>query len=156
MTIAENPADLLGGGVPAAEREERLEAGAATLTGRTGAPSILLNERFLVGVAGALTTAGLVAIILGWLGASHSILVVKQIPYLISGGLLGVALATLGGLAYFTHWLAVLLREIRAQEGVRRQEHAELIATIREERAADHQRLVEAIRDLRRPRPLKP
>src|SRR3546814_5715107 len=79
MTIAENPADLLGGGVPAAEREERLEAGAATLTGRTGAPSILLNERFLVGVAGALTTAGLVAIILGWLGASHSILVVKQI-----------------------------------------------------------------------------
>src|SRR3546814_6928184 len=85
MTIAENPADLLGGGVPAAEREERLEAGAATLTGRTGAPSLLPNERFLVGVPGALTTAGLVATIMGGLGAAPSHRVVQPTQYLPPG-----------------------------------------------------------------------
>lgn len=150
MTIADVPGDVLAGGAPADERVERLDAGAAALAESSRGPSVFLHERFLVAVAGALMTAGLAAIVLGWVGASRSILVVKQIPYLISGGLLGVALATIGALTFFTHWLTVLVREVRAQEAVRRQEHAELVRAIREERARDHQELIEAIRDLRR------
>lgn len=148
MTIADIPGDVLAGGLPPDVRDERLEGGAAALAAGGGGSALLLNQRFLVAVAGSLMTAGIVAIVLGWVGASRSILVVKQIPYLISGGLLGVALATIGGLTYFAHWLTVLVHEVRGQEAVRRREHEELVAAIREERARDHQQLIEAIRDL--------
>ena len=36
-----------------------------------------------------------------------------QVPYLISGGLLGVALATIGAITFFAHWLTVLITEVR-------------------------------------------
>lgn len=148
MTIADVPGDVLVGGAPADSRVERLDSGAESLAEGGRRPAIILHERFLLAVAGALMTAGVVAIILGWIGAARSILVVKQIPYLISGGLLGVALATIGALTFFTHWLTVLVRDLRAQDAVRRREHEELLETIREERARDHEALVEAIRGL--------
>lgn len=44
-----------------------------------------------------LVAAGLIALLLGWYGVSGESLVAKQIPYLASGGLLGVALVVLGG-----------------------------------------------------------
>jgi len=42
--------------------------------------------------------AGLVVMFLGWYGASRSYPEVAQIPYIISGGLFGLALVILGGL----------------------------------------------------------
>jgi hypothetical protein len=39
---------------------------------------------------------GLLAIFLGWFGVSGQALVAKQLPYLVSGGILGVALVSLG------------------------------------------------------------
>jgi hypothetical protein len=39
---------------------------------------------------------GLLALLLGWYGASGESLVAKQLPFLISGGLLGIALVVLG------------------------------------------------------------
>lgn len=36
-------------------------------------------------------------------------------PYLISGGILGLALVVLGGFLYFAHWLTQLIKETRAQ-----------------------------------------
>ena len=147
MTIAEIPGEVLAGGPPVEAREERLEAGAASLEAG-GSSSVVLHPRFLVAVAGALMSAGLVAIVLGWMGAARSILVVKQIPYLISGGLLGVALATIGALTFFTHWLTVLVRAVKEQDVERRRQHEELVRALREERARDHEALVRAIRDL--------
>lgn len=149
MTIADIPApvavevadDVLAGGVPQDVRDERLDAGAASLAAGRGA-SVLLHGRVLVVVAGALMSGGIVAILLGWLGASRSILVSEQVPYLISGGLLGLALATIGALTYFTHWLAVLVRDGR-------QQHQELVRLLREERSREHEELLEAIRELR-------
>jgi hypothetical protein len=44
-----------------------------------------------------LVGVGLVALFLGWYGVSGQSLVAKQLPYLASGGLLGVALVVLGG-----------------------------------------------------------
>lgn len=147
MTITELPppapgSEILDGGPPIEVRDERLEAGAASIAEGRRSGSIVLNERFLVALAGAFMSAGLVAIVLGWVGASRSILVVKQIPYLISGGLLGVALATIGGLMFFTHWLAAILRENRFQ-------HQELVRVLREERERDRAALAEAIAEVR-------
>lgn len=39
---------------------------------------------------------GAVMIIIGYLGVAHQVLVAKQIPYLVSGGILGVAVVGLG------------------------------------------------------------
>lgn len=44
-----------------------------------------------------LVALGLIALFLGWYGVSGQSLVAKQLPYLASGGLLGVALVALGG-----------------------------------------------------------
>ena len=75
-------------------------------------------------------TTGLSIILLGWFGAARSTIVEEQVPYLISGGLLGVALATIGALTLFAHWLTVLIRENRRQELVRKQEHIELMEAL--------------------------
>ncbi|HMC42866.1 MAG TPA: hypothetical protein VKI20_07635 [Acidimicrobiales bacterium] len=43
-----------------------------------------------------LVAFGLLAIFLGWFGVSGQALVAKQLPYLVSGGIFGVALISLG------------------------------------------------------------
>ncbi len=52
---------------------------------------------------------GIVAIILGWYGAAHSTYLFQEIPYLISGGLLGVALVAGGGFLFFASWLVRMI-----------------------------------------------
>lgn len=56
---------------------------------------------------------GIVAILLGWYGAAHSTYLFQEIPYLISGGLLGVALVAGGGFLFFAAWLVRLIDENR-------------------------------------------
>jgi hypothetical protein len=155
MTIADLPApvppavagEVLAAGTPSDARDERLDTGAAALSGG-GARSIFLHERFLVAVAGALMTGGIMAILLGWHGASGSVLVTEQVPYLISGGVLGLALATIGALTFFTHWLAVLVRDNRRQ-------HEDLVRVLQEERRRDRETLLEAISELRPQAPVR-
>lgn len=53
----------------------------------------------LVLVPGAASVVlGILLILLGWVGAARTARQIEQIPYLISGGLLGLALVFLGGL----------------------------------------------------------
>jgi hypothetical protein len=56
---------------------------------------------------------GFVAIILGWYGAAHSSYQFQEIPYLISGGLLGVALVAGGGFLFFAAFLVRMIEENR-------------------------------------------
>lgn len=56
---------------------------------------------------------GFVAIVLGWYGAAHSAYLFQEVPYLISGGLLGVALVAGGGFLFFAAWLVRLIEESR-------------------------------------------
>ena len=56
---------------------------------------IRVNARALGAVA--LLIIGIVFVILGWYGAAHTNIFTEQIPYLISGGLLGVALIVVAG-----------------------------------------------------------
>jgi Na+/phosphate symporter len=62
---------------------------------------------------GALVALGVVAILLGWYGTAHTTRIYKQIPYMVSGGLLGLAFVMFGGFAYFGYWLTRLLEDER-------------------------------------------
>lgn len=122
---------VLDGGPPSEVREARLADGADELVQEGGRRSIVGGDHFLLAVAGALMTLGVTVILIGWAGAANATVVEEQVPYLISGGLLGVAMATIGALTLFSHWLTVSIREARRHEDARRQDHAELIDALR-------------------------
>jgi len=120
---------VLSGGPSMDEREKRLAEGADAIAGDERR-SILRHPNFLLGVAGTLMTAGLALILLGWLGSAHSTVIEEQVPYMISGGLLGVALAIVGAVCFFSHWVTVLIREARQHEEARHHDHEELMAAL--------------------------
>jgi hypothetical protein len=117
----------LTAGPTADERDARLSEGASSLVGGGGSP--LRNPQLLLAVSATLMTVGIVAIVLAWIGIARSTMVEEQLAYLVSGGLLGLALTTIGALTFFSHWLTVLvrsnheqtaiLRELRDQEAAR-------------------------------------
>src|SRR5690242_7221063 len=63
-------------------------------------------QNLMFAVGAVLMPAGLVAVGFGWYGAAHAHYAYDQFPYLLSGGLLGVCLTTLGGFLYFGAWQA--------------------------------------------------
>jgi hypothetical protein len=72
-------------------------------------------ERALLIVGGVLMPLGVLLILLGWEGVSHTPLPFEQNSYLISGGILGLALVFAGGFIYFAYWQTVRIRESREQ-----------------------------------------
>ena len=72
----------------------------------------------LVVVPGAVAVVGgFVVMFLGWYGAARSYPEVAQIPYIISGGFVGLGLVVLGGLLLASAvWIAQLGRMQRAME----------------------------------------
>jgi hypothetical protein len=85
------------------------------------------TNRWLLVAGGILVPLGIFLVLLGWSGAAATPLVFEQIPYLISGGLLGVGLMVLGGLLYFSYWMTILVRETRHE----RRELLEILAALR-------------------------
>lgn len=84
---------------------------------RPSGPALLLV------VGSVLTSLGLLLVVLGWLGASHTILVFEQIPYLISGGIFGGCLVVAGSLTYFAYWVTKVNEQSRrAAESLERME----------------------------------
>ena len=65
------------------------------------------------GASGIVLGFGL--ILLAWYGAAHTPFLFEQVPYMISGGLLGVALVFVGGFLYFAFWMTRSIQESRAQ-----------------------------------------
>jgi len=122
---------VLDGGPSVDEREARLTDGADELVEDRARGSLAGRDHFLLAIAGALMALGISVILIGWAGAANSTLVEEQVPYLISGGLLGVALSTIGALTLFSHWFIVGIREARAHEAARRRDHEELIDALR-------------------------
>ena len=92
-------------------RQERLSSNVRAL--RVPRAGFSLNDRWMLYVGGTLLPLGLVLVILGWQGASHTVLTFEQIPYMISGGLLGLALVFAGGFVYFAYWMTLMVRENR-------------------------------------------
>jgi hypothetical protein len=73
-------------------------------------------DRWLLIAGGVALPLGIVLILLGWAGSSRTPFVFEQIPYLISGGLLGMALVFAGGFVYFTYWQTRSVRETREHQ----------------------------------------
>jgi hypothetical protein len=96
-----------------ADRDARFADGVRTL--RIGRTSVVLSERILLVLGGILAPLGIAVMILGWWGASNTGYEFEQIPYLISGGLLGLGLVFIGCFFYFAHWLTQLVKEHREQ-----------------------------------------
>jgi hypothetical protein len=89
-------------------------------------------------VAGAiLLPLGIAVILLGWSGAAHGRVEQQQIPYLISGGLLGLASVIIGGFFFWAHWLYRIYdqADVHHEEAMRQQ--AELIRALLQLRGAE-------------------
>jgi hypothetical protein len=72
------------------------------------------NLQVILFTAGALCMpAGLFAIFLGWYGVAHTKYQYDQLPYVVSGGVLGLALVFIGGFLYFGAWLQRIGNEQR-------------------------------------------
>ena len=61
--------------------------------------------------------------LLGWLGASRTFRQIEQIPYLISGGLIGLALVFLGGLMLASVFWVVVMRKMQEESDERTRAH---------------------------------
>lgn len=96
-----------------ARRQQRFATGLRSL--KVGGGTLRFGERTLMILGGVIAPLGVVVVLLGWWGASQTPYVFEQVPYLISGGLFGLALVFLGAFLYFAHWLTELVREHRAQ-----------------------------------------
>jgi hypothetical protein len=89
------------GATPVPNRLKRL----AQVMDRTRRGRTDRNVRKILQVLGMAAVAfGFVCIVLGWYGASHSPYLYQEVPYLISGGLLGVALVFGGGILIYSAW----------------------------------------------------
>jgi hypothetical protein len=82
-------------------------------------------------VAGAvLVPLGFVGIILGWAGAAHGRVDQQQIPYIISGGLLGLAAVIVGAFLFWAHWLYRIYDQADLHHQAAMEQQAELHRTL--------------------------
>lgn len=96
------------------QRAARIAERAAGLRSSTGPDGS--RDRWLLVAGGVLLPLGLLLVMVGWFGVSSTPLVFEQLPYLVSGGLLGVGLVVTGGFVYFSYWQTLLVRDGRAQQ----------------------------------------
>jgi hypothetical protein len=75
-------------------------------------------ETVLLAIGAVCIPTGLVAIIVGWYGVAHTGHLYEQNSYLISGGILGLALVFIGGFLYFGYWMT---RQIHATNAASQQ-----------------------------------
>jgi hypothetical protein len=73
------------------------------------------RERLLFTLGAILVPLGLLLIGVAWKGTANTGAVFEQVPFLVSGGLGGLALVVLGGFLYFAWWQTRALREAREQ-----------------------------------------
>lgn len=84
------------------------------VTGRSPSLRWARIDRLLAVVGSVLLPAGLLLVLLGWYGAARTPNLFEQLPYLISGGLFGIALVVTGGLLYLLSWVTRAAQEQRA------------------------------------------
>ena len=97
MSEPETPTDLV----------EQFMTGVAGLTVPNHTERV---ERRLFQASLVLPVVGLIVIGIGWWGASGTKYVYQEIPYVISGGIFGVALVLLGAALFARYSVARLLR----------------------------------------------
>jgi hypothetical protein len=89
-----------------ASRRERFRESLRDVAARSSSDDVM---RWMLVPASVLVLAGFGFMLFGWIGAARTFRQIEQIPYLISGGLVGLALVFLGGLLLAsTFWIAVV------------------------------------------------
>jgi hypothetical protein len=92
----------------------------------TGLRRLTLSSALFVAGSVAIPV-GLVFLGFGYWGVAHTTFVFDQLPYLASGGLIGLALVVLGGFLYFGHWQVLALEERRQQSRLQTDENRALL-----------------------------
>jgi hypothetical protein len=105
MTAPESAAEQPPAARPAVREPRR--------TATTAAQRWRNVQLVLFTVGAILMPLGIIAIFLGWYGTAHTKYQYDQLPYVVSGGLLGLGLIFLGGFLYFGAWLARIGNEQR-------------------------------------------
>ncbi|HEX4864153.1 MAG TPA: hypothetical protein VFV02_08780, partial [Acidimicrobiales bacterium] len=72
---------------------------------RSGRPRFDIRNTWQVLAGSILIPVGVASIILAWYGAAHARVDQQQIPYMVSGGFLGLGAIVAGALMYWAHWL---------------------------------------------------
>ena len=84
-------------------------SGGAGHDGRThlgsGRPRFDIRNTWQILAGSILIPVGVASIILAWYGAAHARVDQQQIPYMVSGGFLGLGAIVAGALLYWAHWL---------------------------------------------------
>jgi hypothetical protein len=133
------PAAPTDGATPVPTRLSRLAA--VVDRARPGRSSRNVRK-WLEWIGMALIVFGFVCILLGWYGAANSPYLYQEVPYLISGGLLGVALVIGGGVLVRCGWSMRQIEEERrnALAIVRSVDRLErVLRSLDETRRADHE-----------------
>lgn len=113
----------------------------ATAVPRTSVRDRLrIPDQAMAAAAALLLPLGLVLVVLSWWGAARTPFLFEQVPYLISGGLLGLGLVVTGGFVLFGSWIARTSREQQALT----LELIEAVRSVREEIAGLSQGAVAA------------
>ena len=108
-------ASVIGDAPTAPQRAVRAGARPVAVRAQSVPSDRLDRAQMILLIAGSvLIPLGVLAIILGWYGASHTPYQFEQTPYIISGGILGLGLIVAGGFLYFGAWM------VRAAAGQRR------------------------------------
>lgn len=94
------------------------------------------TARWLLLSGAVLVPLGFLLIVAGYWGAAHAPRVIQQIPYELSGGVLGTALVFVGGFSYFGYWLTQILREQQKAAGRLDAQTAALVQELRALRSA--------------------
>jgi hypothetical protein len=99
---------------------------------RFSADGLDLRNTWQIAAGAILLPLGVAVILLGWSGAAHGRVDQQQIPYLISGGVLGLATVIIGGFFFWAHWLYRIYdqADLHHQEAMR--EQAELVRALLE------------------------
>ena len=98
----------------AADDGDRLSRQTAKLRSRASVPIDRWFQRF----GAVLMSIGILAIVGGWYGVAHTARQWRQTPYIMSGGVLGLALVIAGGFAYYGYWLTRLVEQSQKQAAI--------------------------------------
>ena len=96
------------------DRRARFRDAVARLSERAQSADLV---RLLLLPGAVAVVAGFALMFLGWWGASHTGRQIEQIPYLISGGLIGLGLVMVGSLLLSSAiWMTMLQRHLDQQD----------------------------------------
>ena len=115
---------------PSTSRRLRFRAAISELAERSTSNDLV---RWMLVPGSIAVLLGFNIMLFGWFGASRTAREIEQIPYLISGGLVGLAFVVLGGLLLVsTFWVAVLRKLQEESDQHSRTELEQLQARIAE------------------------